>query len=164
MSFYQLYSKLRKWNDSKVFPYDYELPKAISFTPEFHKKVIELYKSTKYDGHERAISVFWADGDLILSSVVKGTTSSVTPKNNVSVQYTPIPNKLYYEKRVILDGKTYSKRDIYYKNIPKAIEVKYLFNMHTHPPYDYNGHTYYSFFSLQDIKSLYSSGAAITGM
>lgn len=164
MSFYQLYSHLRKWNDNKSFPYQYELPRSITFTSEFYKKSIELYKATRSDKRERAISVFWADGDLILSSVIKGSNRSVTPRNNITVEYIPIPNKMYYKKRVILDGKKYSEKDMYYKNVPKTIEVKYLFNMHTHPPYEYNGRNYYSFFSLQDIRSLLSSGAVITGM
>lgn len=164
MSFYQLYSKLREWKAKKVYPYDYELPEAISFPPEFWKEVIKLYKYTRGDKLERAISVFWADGDLIFSSVVKGNEKSVTPSNNVRVSYTPSRNEGYYTKEVFVDNKQTLKREIYKTKVPQQIEVKYLFNMHTHPPHENGETTFYTFFSLQDIKSLLSSNAIITGM
>lgn len=157
---------MRKWSDSKSFPYESELPDVITFPEDFWKKVIQLYKYTKGDGHERAISVFWADGDLVLSSVVKGDKKSVTPKANVKVSYTASTNKGYYTKKVFLNDKVYSKRDVYEKKVPKnGIEVKYLFNMHTHPPHKTpDGRDFYSFFSLQDLKSLLISNVVITGM
>ncbi|GAB4162664.1 MAG: hypothetical protein Fur003_5580 [Candidatus Dojkabacteria bacterium] len=164
MTFYRLYTNLRKLQDQRTYPYDYQLPDKIFFTPEFWKQVITLYKATRSDEHERAISVFWADGDLIFSSVVRGTTSSVTPSNQVDVKYDYSRYKGYLTKRVYVDGDIVIEKDIYYKNVPKKIEVKYLFNMHTHPPHQYENGTYYSFFSLQDIKSLLGSGAVITGM
>lgn len=165
ISFYNLYMKMRRWRESNTYPYEYELPDSITFPPDFWKRVIQLYKETKYDAHERAISVFWADGDLILSSVVRGTTSSVTPKNKVSVKYGPSRHKNYLLKEVFVDDKLYSRKDVYEKRVPSQIEVKYLFNMHTHPPHtNQEGRVYYSFFSLQDLKSLLASGAVITGM
>jgi hypothetical protein len=165
MSFYKLYSKLKEWNNTRSLPYDYELPDEITFDSDFWSRVIKLYKATRADGYERAISVFWADGDLILSSVVKGTKKSVRPNNKVKVTYKPSRHKGYYKKIVYLDDKKYSEKDVYHKRVPKKIEVKYLFNMHTHPPHTrVDGGTYYSFFSLQDLKSLIGSNAVITGM
>lgn len=165
MSFYKLYTKMRKWDDSRTYPYEYELPDAISFPEDFWKKVVDLYKQTRSDGYERAISVFWADGDLIVSSVIKGTKSSVTPKNKVTVRYSRSRKENYLTKEVFVDERTYSKRDVYYKKVPSQIEVRTLFNMHTHPPHPRDdGSIFYSFFSLQDLKSLVGSGAVITGM
>lgn len=165
MTFYQLYQKLRGWNDNKTFPYDYELPDSISFPPEFWKRIIELYKATKSDGNERAISVFWADGDLVLSSIVKGDNRSVKPNNKVRISYIPSRHQGYLTKEVYVDEKKYMSKDVYHKRAPKSIEIKYLFNMHTHPPHNMtDGSTYYSFFSLQDLKSLIGSNAVITGM
>lgn len=165
-TYYKLYSNLRRWQDAGVYPAEYELPDAITFPSDFWKQTIQLYKYTRSDGLERAISVFWADGDLIVSSIVKGNEKSVTPKNNVSVKYSQHPTKREYaRKEVFVDNKRYSRRDVYYKKIPKQVEVKYLFNMHTHPPHKLSdGKTYYSFFSAQDIKSLVKSNAVITGM
>lgn len=165
MSFYTLYQKMRSWSESRSFPNPYELPDAISFPPEFWKKVIELYRATKSDGNERAISVFWADGDLILSSIVKGNSQSVKPNNKIRIAYTQSKHKGYLKKEVFVDEKRYMTKDVYHKNVPKQIEIKYLFNMHTHPPHSLpDGNIYYSFFSLQDLKSLLGSGAVITGM
>lgn len=164
-TFYQLYSKMRKWGKTEGYPYEYQLPEHISFPSEFWAQVIKLFKATRSDGYERAISVFWADGELILSSAIKGTTSSVTPSANIRVSYVPTKKREYWSREVHLDGKLYSKKDVYYKKAPKKIEVVYLFNMHTHPPHKReDGTSYYAFFSVQDLKSLTKSTAAITGM
>jgi len=167
MSFYQLHSKLIIWKNRKAYPYAYELPDKIYLTDRFWKQVIKLYKHTLSDEMERAISVFWADGELILSSAIKGNRKSVTPSSNITVRY--IPNKTkreYYTREVLVDNKKRSSKQVYYKKIPKKISVNYLFNMHTHPPhYDTNNNqAHYSFFSAQDIRSLLSSGSTITGM
>ncbi len=165
MSFYQLYSRIRKWKDSNVYPNSYELPNEISFPPDFWTEIIKLYKYTRSDEFERAITVFWADGELILSSAIRGNRQSVTPKSNVSVKYIPSRHQGYYTKEVYLNDKKYSSKDIYHKNVPKQIEVKYLFNMHTHPPHQMtDGSMFYSFFSVQDIRSLLDSQAIITGL
>ena len=64
------------------------------------------------------------------------------------------------EKKFLVDGKVIKKTDVYHKSAPKEIRVEYIFNMHTHPIHDYG----YSFFSKQDIDSMLSSGAIITGL
>ncbi|WKZ31271.1 MAG: hypothetical protein QY318_00655 [Candidatus Dojkabacteria bacterium] len=165
MTFYQLYQKMRAWNKSGTFPYEFELPDVISFPEDFWKKVIELYKLTKSDGNERAISVFWADGELVLSSVVRGDSRSVKPNNKIRVSYVQSKHQGYLTKEVYVDEKKYMSKDVYHKRAPKEIEIKYLFNMHTHPPHNMqDGSTFYSFFSLQDLRSLLGSNAVITGM
>ena len=166
VSFFDFHHKMVQWKSSKLYPYPSNLPEAISFPPDFWKDVINIHKLTLGDGKERAISVFWADGELIVTSVVKGDESSVTTNENLSVRYIPHPVKQgYYRKEVILSGKTLKQVDIYYKNAPKSILVEYLFNMHTHPKYiDSSGLTSFSYFSLQDIKSLIGSGAIMTGL
>lgn len=165
MSFYQLYHKLRKWQDSRTYPYSYELPDEITFPTDFWSEIIKLYKATRADEFERAIAVFWADGELILSSTIKGNRRSVSPKSKIEVKYSHSRHKGYFTKDVFLDGKKYSSREIYHKNAPSQVEVKYLFNMHTHPPHEMtDGSNYYSFFSVADIKSLLESKVVITGM
>ena len=165
ISFFKLYNNLRAWQDAGRFPAEYELPEAISFTEDFWKRVIKLYKYTRADGFERAIAVFWADGDLILSSDILGNRKAVTPKSNVSVLYSASRHKGYLRKEVFLNDKLYSRKDVYEKKVPRQIEVKYLFNMHTHPPHEgADGQNFYTYFSAQDIKSLLASKAVITGM
>jgi hypothetical protein len=161
ISFNTLHTKLVKWQESKVYPFEYNLPQAISFPETFWKDVIKIYKQTLKDGHERAISVFWADGDVILTSVIRGSESQVKSNNSVSVKYEQHPTKKEYaRKRIIINNKTVKQKDIYYKKVPEQVSVQYLFNMHTHPKHDFG----YSFFSKQDIVSLINSGAVMTAL
>lgn len=147
------------------FPYEYELPETINLTPEFWTQIIKLYKATRADGFERAISVFWVGGELVVTSVVKGTRTQVTTNASVSYRYVRTHKPEYLRREILVNNKLYSKKDVYYKKVPKKLtKPDYLFNMHTHPPHESNGATYYSFFSLQDIKSMLSSKAVITGM
>jgi hypothetical protein len=164
ISFYKLYTSLVKWQKERRLPYEYELPQAISLDESFHKQIINLYKSTLNDGLERAVSVYWADGDLIVSRVMTGTSSYVKTDSNIKVSYKPSRHKGYYTKEVYVDEKVYSKRDVYHKNIPTKIELKYLFNMHTHPRHTTDDGYYYGTFSSQDIKSLVQTDAVITGL
>jgi hypothetical protein len=154
------------WQEAKVYPYPFNLPQAISLPPAFWKDVIKIHKLTLSDGKERAISVFWADGEVIVTSVVKGDESSVKTNDNLSVQYLPHPvKKGYYRKEIVLNGSVIKQIDVYYKNAPKTLSVKYLFNMHTHPRYvNSQNESAFSYFSLQDINSLIGSGAIMTGL
>jgi hypothetical protein len=166
MSYVTLYKKLTYWKDNRVFPNGFDLPEVISLPDDFWKHVSELHKLTLADGHERAISVFWGDGELILSSVVRGTTSSVKSGGEVKINYVPTSRREYFNKEVYVDEKLYSRREVYYKSMPKKIELKYLFNMHTHPAHlnTMSGENYYSFFSRQDLDSQLSANAVISGL
>ena len=165
-TFYQLYNKLRKWKEAKVFPFEYNLPKDISLPTDFWDKITKLNKQTISDGNERAVSIYWADGEIVVSQITTGNEKSVTTNSNISVKYSQHPTrKEYARKEVLLNNSVYKKTDIYYKKIPKKIEVAYLFNMHTHPQHQSEqGNTYYNFFSAQDVKSLINSKVAVTGL
>lgn len=162
-SFYSVYTKIVKWRNSGVYPNYYDLPQSISLPYEFWDKVKGLYKNTRNDRLERSVSVYWVDGELILSSVTTGTTSFVKSNSQIRVSYSP-KNSEYFYKEITLDEKRYSRKEVYYKKVPKQIELQYLFNMHTHPPHHHNEKVYYGFFSAQDIKSLIGSKAIVTGL
>lgn len=166
MTYVTLYNKLRYWKDNGTFPNKFDLPDKISLPDDFWKHVQELHKLTIEDGHERAISVFWGDGELIVSSVVRGTTSSVQTKGAVTINYVPTSRREYFDKVVKVDEKVYSKREVYYKRMPKQIELRYLFNMHTHPKHvsENTGNVFYSFFSKQDLVSQLASNSVISGL
>ncbi len=164
-SFYSFYKKMVGWKESGVYPFSYNLPSSITFPEDFWKDVFKIYKATDQDGLERAIALFWADGELVLTSVVKGDNESVKSSHNVRVNYVPHPTKQEYLRReLIVDNKVTKKTDVYYKKAPKKVTVEYLFNMHTHPAQEFNGKKVYGFFSLQDIKSLILSKAVVTGL
>ena len=166
ISFYSFYQKVVKWRESKVFPYSFNLAEIISLPSDFWNQVINIFNETDRDGKERAISLFWADDELVLTSVVKGDERSVSSKHSVNIKYVNHPTKGDYLRRELyVDGKVRKRKDIYYKKVPKKVLVEYLFNMHTHPAHISNdGTKRYGFFSLQDVRSFLSSNAVVTGL
>ena len=165
-SFFTFYQKLASWKSAKVFPYPFNLPEAISMPESFWNDVIKIYRMTDADGRERAISVWYADKELIVTSVTKGDETSVTTKDSISIRYIPHPTKkAYYRKEIFVNGKKIKQTEVFHERAPKKIEINYLFNMHTHPKHvGSDGVTRYSFFSTQDIRSLISSKAIMTGL
>jgi len=165
-SFEQLRSKIVKLREQNLYPYTFNLPQAISFPFDFWDELIKIYKKTNSDGLERAFSVFWADGEIVLTEVKTGSDRMVKSGGSIQVKYSQHPTKKgYARKELLVDEKVLKRRDVYYKNIPKTLTVQYLFNIHTHPKHiDENGNVYYNFFSAQDIKSWISSKAIMTGV
>ncbi|MGI6423611.1 MAG: hypothetical protein ACOX0X_03300 [Candidatus Dojkabacteria bacterium] len=165
-SFLELRKKIVNLRASNLYPYPYNLPQAVQFPPDFWKDLINIYKKTYKDGLERAFSVFWADGEVVLTEVNTGTEKMVKSGGSIQVKYSHHPTKKEYaRKELYLDGKLLKRRDIYHKSVPKTLEVQYLFNIHTHPKHTReDGSIYYNFFSAQDIKALLSSNAIMTGL
>ncbi len=165
-TFLQLHKKIVELRSSNLYPYPYNLPQAIQFPPDFWKDLINIYNKTYKDGLERAFSVFWADGEVVLTEVNTGSDKMVKSGGSIQVKYSHHPTKREYaRKELYLDGKLLKRRDVYHKNVPKALEVQYLFNIHTHPKHTReDGSIYYNFFSAQDIKALLGSKAIMTGL
>lgn len=165
-TFDSLRKKIVDLRKSGLYPFNDNLPQAISFPYDFWEDLIKIYRNTDRDGLERAFSIFWADGEIIFSEVKTGSDRMVKSGGSIQVKYSHHPTKKEYaRKEVILDGSVLKRKDIFYKNVPKSLEVQYLFNIHSHPKHSSdveNG--YYNFFSAQDIKSLISSNAVITGL
>lgn len=165
-SFNTLRKKLVELRESNIYPYTYNLPQAISLPNDFWENVIPIYRKTYKDDLERAFSIFWADGETIFTEVATGSNTNVKSGGTIQVKYSNHPTQSNYaRKEVFLDGKVIKNRDVYIKNVPKTLEVQYLFNIHTHPKHlNESGNTYYNFFSAQDIKSMISSKAIMTGL
>ncbi len=163
-SFFRLHANLTKWQKEGYKPWAHELPEKIVLDSSFWKKIVEIKKQTDSDGRERAFAVFFADGELILTEVTKGTNSSVTTNSKVEVKYLPSRSKGYFVREIYADGGLISKKELYHKRAPKKIDIKYLFNIHTHPPHNINGVSKYSFFSNTDVNTLLSSSALISAM
>jgi hypothetical protein len=163
-SFFKLYSKLTEWGARGYTPYEYELPEVITFPPEFWTKLIRLYKETRSDEHERAVSVFWVDGELVITPTTIGNRRMVQSNSEIKVIYGASKYKGYSERKILVNDKVYSTKDVSVSKVPKKIEIQYLFNLHTHPPHSSNGQTHYSFFSEIDLNSFLASKALITGM
>ncbi len=164
LTFYKLYSKLLTWNKQHRLPHRSDLPLKITLSDDFWKHVVQLHKDTTYDGLERAFSVVWIEDDLAVSGVIKGSSTQVEIKSTIQVKYEPTYRQEYFKKNIYIDSKLYSSSTHHYKLIPKSIDIRYLFNMHTHPPHITDFGTSYGTFSAQDIKSLCSSTNIITGL
>lgn len=166
ISFQELHRKIVQLRSSNLYPYTYNLAQAIQFPTDFWKDLISIYKKTDKDGLERAFSVFWADGEVVLTEVNTGSNKMVRSGGSIQVKYSHHPTKSEYaRKELYLDGKLLKRKDVYHRNVPKALEVQYLFNIHTHPKHvREDGKSYYNFFSAQDIKSLLESKAIMTGV
>ena len=165
-SFEQLRKKIVDLRKSNIYPYFDNLPQAISFPYDFWEDLIEIYRKTDRDGLERAFSVFWADGEVLFTEVKTGSDRMVKSGGSIQVKYSHHPTKKgYARKELYIDSKLAKRKDVYFKDVPKALEVQYLFNIHTHPKHIHeDGNTHYNFFSAQDIKSLISSKAIMTGL
>lgn len=165
-SFNELHQKIVSLRKSNLYPYGYNLPEAISFPSDFWDDLIKIFKMTDRDGLERAFSVFWADGEVVLTQTNTGSESSVKSGGSIQVKYSHHPTRQgYARKELFLDGKLLKRKDVYHKSVPKALEVQYLFNIHTHPKHvREDGSSYYNFFSAQDVKALISSKAIMTGL
>lgn len=165
-SFEKLRKKIVSLRKSNLYPFVENLPQAISFPYDFWKDLIKIYKRTDSDGLERAFSIFWADGEVLFTEVKTGSDRMVKSGGSIQVKYSHHPTKKgYARKELYIDEKLEKRRDVYFKNVPKSLEVQYLFNIHTHPKHTKeDGTNYYHFFSAQDIKSLISSKAIMTGL
>ncbi len=167
--FHYLKKKLIYWNENRSYPESYELPQAIRFSSHFWKRIKEIHRHTSGDEHERAISLWWGDGDIVVTDSLRGGRSRVNiPKQSVIVKYKPVSQTSSYAQKIIeVNGKVYLKKSVPVSILKskKKIEVQYLFNMHTHPPHRTDsGNTTYSFFSDTDIRSFLASNACFTGL
>ncbi|MBN2100618.1 hypothetical protein JW710_01845 [Candidatus Dojkabacteria bacterium] len=172
--FNSLRGQIVHWNDSGNYQTYNLLPNAISFPSDFWQKVTEIHRHTSGDKHERAINVWWADGDVVVTHSVRGEASKVNiPKQSIKVSYKQVSaTSQYAEKIVKVDANVYSKKTVPLRELKnkKRVVVQFLFNMHTHPPHtdsnsqDGRSGSWYSFFSETDIRSFLSSNASVTGL
>ena len=111
ISFLDFYKKINRLKEDGLFPFEYNLPQAISLPESFWKEVVSIHKMTLGDGLEREISIFMVDGELIFTSVMKGQESSVTSNHNISVKYVQHPTrKGYFRKEVYTSVRMYITR------------------------------------------------------
>jgi hypothetical protein len=143
------------------------LPYCLSMQNTFWQKTKELHEYTLKDGHEYAVSVWWAAGDVVVTPPERGDTESVTSNYTLSIQYDPV-DSVYASKTVSVNGQVVFTQSIRYEDIQKEGKSAILFHLHTHPPY-YIGETQpenrrYAFFSAVDIQSFLLSNSAIFGV
>lgn len=155
----ELHRFLKQWRDLKKFPSSYGWAESLTLSSHVWSKLKDIQGYTKKDGHEYAVSLYYVDGEVIVTPYTRGTPEKVTTSHKVEVKYSP-KDKNYYEKKVLVNSKVLHKNSIPSSKVPKKIELVYLFNVHTHP---IQGEEY-SFFSGTDIRSFLSSNALVMGL
>ncbi len=166
-SYHILVAKLKMWQNANILPSPFELPDKIYFNSYFWQQVKWLYSLTYKDRHEREVSLFWVDGDLVFSKEIRGEESRVFSKHNLKVRYEPSTTKGYFNKIVEINGDVVFKTSVYKDKLPKQIEIFRIMSMHTHPPNfgeNGSGQPRYSFFSATDINTLLRSNSIVMGL
>jgi hypothetical protein len=157
--------KIASFSKKSVYPKKVNLPRNISANPKFWDKIKSIYRYTKDDGKERAISLFWVEDEIVYSPIKIGTEKYVNTSTRVSVQYVPIQKKqgyFYYKKYTKVNNKIYSREKVSFREpIKKVTSPSFLFNIHTHP---LNKKRDYNLWSRQDIKSFLKSRVIATGL
>jgi hypothetical protein len=147
-----------------VIPISYvALPTLLSMQPVFWQQTKYLRDYTEKDMHEYAVSVWWADGEIIVSPPQRGDLESVNTEYSVRLEYVP-NDTMYAIKTVYINEQVVLTQSIRYEDIPKESVITMLFHMHTHPPHFVENERRYSFFSAVDIRSFLSGNTAISGI
>ncbi|WKZ30174.1 MAG: hypothetical protein QY314_00155 [Candidatus Dojkabacteria bacterium] len=163
-NYFTLYENITRWNSSHGFPDPTSLPDKMSLPSSFWSSVKDLHELTLQDEHERAVSVWWIDGDICVTPTLRGDRSSVTSKYSLKVQYIPHTHDTNYTKQVEVDGKTIFKKTLQESEVPHQSTISPLFNLHTHPPHYQDGRRYYHYFSRTDIVSLIMGDSTFSGV
>jgi len=169
VDFYTLRAKIADWSKHQSYPSYASLPSIIRFPSEFWSRINEIARHTSGDGHERAVTVWWADKEFVVTENVRGETDKILiPKQEIYVRYNPIAGTNRAERIITVNNDVYSKRSLSIHDMQriKKVEVQFLFNMHTHPPHvdPVTNQKGYAFFSSVDLKGFLTSPAAITGL
>lgn len=165
--YYSLYTNLSKWQTNGTLPSASSFPQKIYMPSDFWTQIKDLHTLTLQDEHERAVSVWWVDGDICVTPTDRGERGSVTTSYNMQIKYTPredLPQ--YIKKEFIVNGTTVFSKDLEYHQLPTKSEIFMLMHLHTHPPH-YNETTnerYYNFFSATDIRSQFSGDGLLSGV
>ena len=137
-------------------------PDKIELSSEFRKLNSQIFTSTRIAEKEHEVSVFYVDGDVLASSMLKGEKNQVKVNHQVNLMY--VPQKTNgYEKQIYIDSKLVKKYKV--AQVPPKQIVKYMFNVHSHPKFkDLKGNENYSFFSVVDMQGFIASNMLVTGL
>ncbi|MCA9386241.1 hypothetical protein KC717_06360 [Candidatus Dojkabacteria bacterium] len=132
-------------------------PGSITLPSDLSQILRKLQRWTKEDGIEYEVSVFYADDDIVLTPVNRGTKWNVKVRHKVSLRYETL-NEYRCQKIVEADNKVILRKQLPLSSIPKVPTVHLITNFHTHPPdTTRDGEARYSFFSTQDMNILLQS-------
>jgi hypothetical protein len=150
--FFKLRKKLTLWADRGAYPSQDRMPKKIRFSRRIWRTIKEINKNTAADGSERAVSVLDIDSLLILTPAIIGESEKVLLKHKFKVQYQYEKQTQRCYREIYRDDRLIIKDYFITKKPPAKINLRMLFNIHTHPSGDKA-----NFFSPTDIQSLISN-------
>lgn len=147
---------------SGTLPKMSQWPVTIELSKEFRELMQKIFDSTSLTGNEHEVSIFYIDGDILASSMLKGEKNKVEVNHNVNLAYIP-QNNGKYEKQIYIDHKVVKKYKV--DKVPSKQVIKYLMNVHSHPKFkDLSGKDNYSFFSVTDIENFINSTLPVVGL
>jgi hypothetical protein len=153
---------LEKHTLAGTLPKMTEWPDEIELSTEFKNMNVQLFQKTDISGYEHEVSVFYVDGDVLASSVLKGDKNQVKVNHSVNLSYIPQKNG-NYQKEIYIDSKLVKKASV--KSVPAKQVIKYLLNIHTHPKFtDLAGKDSYSFFSVVDVEGFIGAAYPVIGV
>lgn len=163
MKFTKFANIIKSHRDAGKAPTNRLFPRNIKLSSRIWQYILNLQSFTSKYGYEHSISFYWVDGDIIATSPTKGSKTRVTSKEKINLKYKP-KIRDWYDKLIIINGKTKLKKQVKAKDIPEQIKIVQLFNVHSHPAHTEAEQEKYSFFSGTDINSLARSQSFCSGL
>ena len=149
--FFKFRRKLTNWIDKKRYPDRVKMPETIKFSRTIWGTIRDIKKNTGIDGAERGVTVLDIDGLLIITPAILGESERVLLRHQFKVEYQYEPSTQRCYRQIYRDNRLIIKDYFLAKRPPRSINLRILFNMHTHP----HGETA-NFFSGVDIESFLS--------
>jgi len=144
--------KLIRWADSGYYPPSSRLPETIRLSRTIWHTISEIKKNSAIDGAERGVTVLDIDGTMIITPAIIGESEKVLLKHQFRVQYQYDPSTQRCFREIYRDNHLIIKDYFITKTPPKKINLRVLFNIHTHP----DGQRA-NFFSQTDLEGFLSS-------
>lgn len=146
--FFKFRKKLSFWADSGLYPSENKMPETINLSRTVWARIREIQNNTRADGAERAITILDIDGLLLLTPAIIGESERVILHHKFKVEYQYDHQNSHCYRHIYRDDRLIVKDYFLSKRPPKKINLRILFNVHTHP-----GEEFSNFFSETDLRS-----------
>jgi hypothetical protein len=146
--FFKLRKKIVSWADSGLYPAENKMPKTINFSRTVWARIREIQNNTRADGSERAITVLDIDRLLLITPAIIGESERVVLRHKFKVEYKYEHQNNRCYRYIYRDDHLIVKDYFLSKKPPRKINLRILFNVHTHP-----GEEFSNFFSETDLQS-----------
>lgn len=150
--FFLFKRKITAWAVNGLFPPSYKLPESVKISRSLYKTIKEIKENTAIDGSERAITVLDIDGLMITTPAIIGESERVLLRHKFKVNYSYERQTQRCFREIYRDDRLIVKDYFITKNPPRKINLRVLFNIHTHPHGEQA-----NFFSETDLEGFLNS-------